>query len=128
MGEVKININGKEYILKFGMYFLRQLSERWNLPYFNDILKKFQAFENIDPDNLPWDVYDVVVDIYYVGISLNKENEIVSREDLYDEVLKDMDQTLKVMQVMVQSLVSFFSDEKKSIPVSKKNQPEKNKK
>lgn len=121
MNEIQIKINNKKYILKFGMYFLRQLSIHWELPYFNDVIKKFLAFEKVDPENFSWDIIDIVVDIYYIGISSNKDNDAISKEELYEEVLKDMEQTLKVIKVMTSSLVtSFGGNGKKPIPANKK--------
>lgn len=105
MADVKIKIGNKQYMLKFGMYCLRQLGNHWKLPTVNKVIERFAILSNMDTEELSFEHFDIIADLIYVSIKSSSDNEkLPNYEDVYNEVAKNTKMLEEVMKAFVDSL------------------------
>lgn len=112
MNSQTIKINGKSFVLQFGMKVFRLLSEKWNVPGINGIFQKLSVLETIT-DDVSFEQMDVINDLIVASIQSNPENTAtISNEELDELFLADTPAMMKIIEVVFQEFT-------KSIPQAK---------
>lgn len=112
MDQKSIEINGKSFVLQFGMKVFRLLSEKWNVPGINGIFQKLAVLETIT-DDVSFEQMDVINDLIVASIQSNPENTAtISNEELDELFLADTPAMMKIIEVVFQEFT-------KSIPQAK---------
>jgi hypothetical protein len=112
MNSQTIKINGKSFVLHFGMKVFRLLSEKWNVPGINGIFQKLTVLETIT-DDVSFEQLDVINDLIVASIQSNSNNkEVISTEELDELFLSDTPAMMKIIEVVFQEFT-------KSIPQAK---------
>ena len=112
MNSQTIKINGKSFVLQFGMKVFRLLSEKWNVPGINGIFQKLSVLETIT-DDVSFEQMDVINDLIVASIQSNPDNTAtISNEELDELFLADTPAMMKIIEVVFQEFT-------KSIPQAK---------
>jgi hypothetical protein len=112
MDQKVIEINGKSFVLQFGMKVFRLLSEKWNVPGINGIFQKLAVLETIT-DDVSFEQLDVINDLIVASVRSNPDNkEAISSDELDELFLSDTQAMMKIIEVVFQEFT-------KSIPQTK---------
>lgn len=117
-----INIDGKDYFLKFGYGAFRVLGKIWKVETLEATGEKIsKAFKNIDKKNggFGFEQLDVLSDMIFSAIICkNPEVEnILNRDDIATEILKKPQELTLVIELYMSSISTMLS------PEGKKPQP-----
>ncbi len=108
MENTTIQLNGKTFVLQFGMKVLRLLSGKWQIPKFSQIFNKLAIFEGMT-DDLSFDQIDVINDIIVCAIMANPNNtETITSDELDEMYLQDPELFTKQVEVVFMGLMASF--------------------
>lgn len=106
MDQVTIQLNGKTFMLTFGMKALRLLGQKWNVPGVNGVFAKLALVESVT-DELAFDQIDIVNDFILAAIQANESNtEFITVEELDELVLKDAKGYVKSFEKVLECFVA----------------------
>lgn len=109
---VKIELNGKTFVLKFGMKVLRLLSKKWELPGFNQLFQKLAVFEGMT-DNLTFEQIDVINDLIVCAVTANPENlDTITNDELDELYLNDLENFMKQIEIVFKGFMASMPQAK----------------
>lgn len=105
MDQVTIQLNGKTFMLTFGMKVLRLLGKKWNVPGVNGVFAKLAVVENT-ADELAFEQIDIVNDFMLAAIEANESNtETITVDELDELILKDTKGYTETFQKVFQGFI-----------------------
>lgn len=117
MNEITIEVNGKTFVLKFGMKVFRLLSVKWNIAGLNGIFARLAIFENIT-DDVSFEQLDVINDLIIASVQANEENtELLTADELDALFLSD---SVTMMGIIEQVFKGFIASIPQANAVGKK--------
>lgn len=112
MDSIKIELNGKTFVLKFGMKVLRLLSEKWQVPGFNDLFKRLAIFDGMT-DDLTFEQIDVINDLILCSVLANAENtETITAEELDELYLYDTAAFMQQVEIVFKGFMASMPQPK----------------
>jgi hypothetical protein len=112
MEGVEIQLNGKTFVLKFGMKVLRLLSEKWQVSGFNQLFQKLAVFEGMT-DDLTFEQINVVNDLIVCAVKANTDNvETITADELDELYLTDMANLMKQIEIVFKGFMASMPQAK----------------
>lgn len=106
MNPNQIKLNGKTFVLSFGMKVLRLLSEKWKVPGINEVIQKMVVLESLT-DNLTFEQIDVINDLVLCSIASNSDNtETITAEELDELYLNDMTNFVTQIEIVIKGFMA----------------------
>jgi hypothetical protein len=107
-----IKLNGKTFVLKFGMKVLRLLSIKWQVLGFNQLFQRLAIFDGIT-DDLSFEQIDVINDLILCAVAANEDNtETITAEELDDLYLHDAESFLKQVEIVFKGFMASMPQAK----------------
>ena len=112
MEGVEIQLNGKTFVLKFGMKVLRLLSEKWQVSGFNQLFQKLAVFEGMT-DDLTFEQINVVNDLIVCAVKANTDNvETITADEIDELYLTDMENLMKQIEIVLKGFMASMPQAK----------------
>lgn len=107
-----IQLNGKTFVLNFGMKVIRLLIVKWNVPGLNDVFQKLSVFGGMT-DNLTIQQIDVINDLILCSIEANKENtETITADEIDELYLTDSENLMKQIEIVFKGFMASMPQAK----------------
>ena len=105
MNTTTLEINGKDYTVKFGFASQRILAKMWKLKTLGEIGAKISAKLNFKKDTEPTlDQFEAIGDLICSGILAMHPQENVSSDDVVDALLQNTDKLGELIQLYLESM------------------------
>jgi hypothetical protein len=112
MEGVEIQLNGKTFVLNFGMKVIRLLIAKWQVPGLNDVFQKLSIFSGMT-DNLTIEQIDVINDLIVCSIEANKDNtETITADEIDELYLTDPQNLMKQIEIVFKGFMASMPQAK----------------
>lgn len=112
MSETKIQVNGKTFVLQFGMKVLKLLSSKWQVPGLNGVFAKLAIFDGMT-DDVSFEQLEVINDLILCSIIANNDNiETITAEELDELFLADIATMTKIIEEVFKGFMASMPQAK----------------
>lgn len=126
MDQSTVKINGKTFVLKFGMKVFRLLGEKLNTPTLLSTQQKVVSVLGGMTEDVSFDQLEIINSVIICSIEANSENkEVITSEELDDLYFTDTKNMIDIMTIVMNAFAASLPQPDKNASEGKMKAPAK---